>query len=382
VFRALSMVALVAVLYAGVLAPEGRAAAALLAVDDASPALTRTDDGGWKGPVGLTNLSDGAVTLSAAAVDDASCSIELSRAAIGAAQSSEPTLTVPAACQPDGGSIDVVITATGATTAEVPLVAELAKADQEPAWGELVVFPFALLVFIPLALIAFRGRKPTTPLSYLESSYSFKESWISNITVLAGLLTGVFGSADVVKAFLGEDADRSIALATVGSAVALILVGTGPIVLTAAKQEQHDAGTGEFKQVFTVGGLVLATTVAVAGAFGQLWIGWKSGQALELGGAEDVIVAGFLVAVGLLIWYTIATLRATSKAGTTPPPPSKPSELSELLKLFKKVLDGKDDVTPETTSAVLEDVMKSYPISGTGYGDEPLVSPRRRTAMP
>ena len=363
-------------------AAPASAAPALVAVDDSTPTVEANDDGERSGKVGLTNLTDSALTLSArpTSEEDSDCKPRLSRAAIGAAQSSEPELVVPKECELTDDMLEVTVVVapgSGTATQEVPLVAEVKAVDDEPDWDELLVFPIALgiaaIVLVCWFSMSAHGRAGER-LEHLEATYDFKESWVSNVTVIAAILTGVFGSEDAVKAVLGEDADRSIALATVGSAIALIFIGSGPIVLTAAKS-QFDA-KGELAPAYTVGGLHAAMTVTVAGALGQLWIGWKSAQALELGGVEDWITAGFWFAVALLAWYTLATSRATLTAGTTAPKP-KPSELAQLIALVKEALKKNTKVPVEVIPFVVEDVRGVLPAAVPATAG----SPRRRAAM-
>jgi hypothetical protein len=365
-------------------ATQASAKTALLAVDNATPTLKQDGDGSWSGTLGLTNLTDGALSLSAtpAKASDSDCKLRLSKAAIGAAQSAEVTLTVPKDCNTDEETVEVILTASGTTTQTVPLIAGVPEGDDGPDWGQLAWFfyPLPIVGLVLYGLFVSKrarrfGRKDSRryrlcePLEHLGTTYSFKDSWISNLTVVAGVLTGLFGSADVVKAFLGEDADRSIALATVGSAIALILIGSGPVILTATKKTEEKVGEG-LVQAFTVGGLLLATTVTVAGAFGQLWVGWKSGQALDLGGWENRIVFGFLAAVGLLVWYTLATVGQTLRAGTTPPPPARPTELMQLVTEFRKAMEKHEDVPRSAIPTVIEEVL-AYPTFGTSPGDDP-----------
>jgi hypothetical protein len=185
----------------------------------------------------------------------------------------------------------------------------------------------------------------------------------------------------VVKAFLGDDAEQSVALATVGAAVGVILVGGGVVILLAAKT-QWLKEDGALAESFTAGGLVAATAVTVGGASGQLWIGWKTGAELDLGGAQDWLWVCFILGAAGLCWYTFATLRATLWSGTMPPPPPKPSELAQLLALLEEALTEKDDVSNDAIPTILESVVTSYPSVGTSPGDEPLWSARRTGAMP
>jgi hypothetical protein len=377
VLTALGLIALVG-------SGQAFAAPALLAIDDAAPTLEREDDGDWSGTLGLTNLTDGALSLSVAPVDagDRDCKLELSRAAIGAAQSSEPKLIVPKTCDATEHKLELTLTATGDSSQRTAVAATLQEGEADPDWSQLAAFFYAIpaVAVALLGVAALMHYELGQPLEYLDATWSFKDSWVSNVTVVASVLTALFGSGDVVKAFLGEDADRSIALATVGSAIALILIGSGPIILAAAKKEVNK-DDGALVQAFTVGGLLAATTVTVAGAFGELWVGWKSGEALDLDGWENRIEIGFWIAVALLAWYALSTIRATLKAGTTPPPHAKPSELAQLIAVLKEALTKNRAVPDEEIPSVLKDVFESYPTVGTSFGDEPRVAPRRHAAM-
>ena len=123
-------------------------------------------------------------------------------------------------------------------------------------------------------------RSIDTPLEYLGGTWSFKDSWVSNVTVAAGLLTGLFGSTEVVNAILGDETDSAVALATVGAAIAVALIASAPLILeatkvkVAAKVEAEAVPKGKVgpgKDYFSLGGLVAATVVALAAAFGELW---------------------------------------------------------------------------------------------------------------
>ncbi len=78
------------------------------------------------------------------------------------------------------------------------------------------------------------------------------------------------------------DADQAVALSSVGAAVALAFVGAGPIVLLALEKGGEDRAP-------TVIGLLMASALTLAGAFGEIWIVFKSASKLELGGLERIV---------------------------------------------------------------------------------------------
>jgi hypothetical protein len=181
-------------------------------------------------------------------------------------------------------------------------------------------------------------------LTYLEATWSFKDSWVSNVTIGAGLLTGIFGSSDVVKELLGEDAERSVALATVGAAVAAAFIAAGPLVLHALK-----TGDGDH---FTVFGLLAASAVTLAGAVGELWIMFRTGEKLEVDGLEDKIWVPLGLAAALLILYAFRTLRATLERGITEPDDPPDSDTIKAAKMIVRALLQREGVEAEAADVL------------------------------
>lgn len=198
------------------------------------------------------------------------------------------------------------------------------------------------------------------------------------------LLTGVFGSADVVEAFLGEDADSGIALATVGSAIATGFVGAGAVVLLALRNG---------KGTTTVAGLLVAAAVTTAGAFGQLWVGFWSGLDFELDGIQYVLMAALVLAMALLLVYAWRTFTLNLAEGTDPPEPEPQKDylkppLSETIfatRMLVEALMARDDIPHSTADELLKRLpslhaVETYPAYGNSPGDDPP-RPRRRAAL-
>jgi hypothetical protein len=382
-------------------ATQASAQSGLLVVDDVTPALKQGDDGVWSGTLGVTNLTDGAMELSLAPADatDTDCQPELSKKAIGEAQGASPKLTVPNTCESTDGTFEFTLTASNSTSQAIAVEAELQEDNEDPNWGPLRAFVLTVpLSVVALYLLVHAGWKtsPPTRLEYLGSSWSFKDSWLSNITILGAVLTGIFGSANVVKAFLGDEPDRHIAVATVGSVIAVIFIGAGPIILNTLTRESEKQ---QAARVFTAGGLLVATGVAAGGALGQLWVGFRAGLDLEPDGWEwkvgagdiswDVVVGvGAVVAVVLLVAYTLVTLRATIKTGLTePPPPPPPPAFQDAIarwalsnantRLAETVKQKPDDLR-----AGIEDARQTLTAVQSEMAAQRYEIPRRRAAMP
>lgn len=120
-----------------------------------------------------------------------------------------------------------------------------------------------------------------------------KESWAGNVTVLGGLLTGIFGTSEVVKALLGADADSTIALATVGSAIAVAFIGVGPVILSATKVKKSDR--------YSVRGMLFAAGFTISGGIGELAIVTITAWRMDLGVFWQVPVLAAGAAGGVLL---------------------------------------------------------------------------------
>jgi hypothetical protein len=349
-------------------------------IDSRSPALEELDGGGWTTSLGFTNLTDKPITLIAKATNtaDLGCSLTLDKPKLPAAQHSALKVTVPAGCKVGEDGIDFTVSAKGGTTSARTFVVTAApKPDtSKPDWGALWAFPVALVALLCGAAVFFLAWRtahspPNQPLKYLEATWSFKDSWVSNVTVAGGLLTGIFGSSNVVTALLGKDAESSVALATVGAAAAVAFIAAGPIVLLATKSK-----TGDF---FTVGGLFAASAVTLTGAFGELWILYRSGQKLDLGGWEDRVVILASVAAVLLAIYAFRTLLAVLKHGLKKPPPGPVSDTIVAAKMIIEALKAPESIDTDKVEEAVDGVAQEYPSIGTSPGDD---QPRpRRSAL-
>ncbi|RKQ90979.1 hypothetical protein C8N24_0795 [Solirubrobacter pauli] len=223
-------------------------------------------------------------------------------------------------------------------------------------WWFAKAFGTALVLVIALGVYCWRA--PWVQLKGLPDTWKFGDSLVTNVTLLGGTLTAVVGSADVVKAFLGPDADGSVALITVGAAVAAAIIALGAVVLF----------TFRWGGNFTLFGLLLAAAVTLAGAGGELWIISHSASELTLGGWEGRIEPITWVLAGLLVAYAVRSLRETIDQGLTEAPPAKlsaeivaaavltahvsdkPADARQLLAAIRSVRD-RPDLDADTDAA-------------------------------
>jgi hypothetical protein len=364
-------VPVVVLLLMGMICLPSAASAASLVLDDPEPVLKQDGDA-WKVGVGLTNIGDRPITVTpvstkpkVAAGDG--CEVSLADAKpIPPAQHTDVEVRYGAGCEvPDSGvAFELRTDATPATIG--PLSAAPKEDDGDVEWIALVSFLIAwpcgtLMLAIAAANLRVKRNgqdeavQPTAALANLPATWKFGDSWATNITLLAGVLTSVVGASGVVKAILGEDADQAIALATVGAAVAGVVIGLGAVVLQVFKVVNVEKGT----DAFTRRGLVAAGGVTLAGAYGQLWVTYRTGSKLTLGGVEGWLwlplgAAGILLAV-----YACRNIRATIRVGATPPEPPAAPDVSALLEALLghlKLQEGKskEQVVEAVTAELAE----------------------------
>lgn len=288
------------------------AAPAQVTIDDRSPALADAEGGGKTATLGFTNLTGEPLTLAAAtATADPGCTLALAPAEVPPAEHVAVVLTTSAGCAISDDGIDFRVTPTSAGNAlpafEVT-AAPKPEAMTQPDWHQLYAFAWvfggslvvALFLLILWNLPVGARHDVFERLPGLQAPWDFKESWANNVVAIAGLLSGLLASSEVVKAATGEDAEDALALATVGAALSLALITAAPLVLITLRSRKPEA--------FTAGGVILAAVLTLTGAIGQLWIVFKSGQQLELGGVQDHLTVPFAAVFGLLVIYSGRTL--------------------------------------------------------------------------
>jgi hypothetical protein len=199
----------------------------------------------------------------------------------------------------------------------------------------------------------------------LPATWTFDDSWVTNITLLGGALTTVVGSSEVVKAILGEDSDASIALATVGAAIAAVIIGLGAIFLQLSRKVEGD------DDVFRGWGLVLAGGATLGGAYGELWVVWKMADKLGLGAAQDW-VTGAAIGTGLLLaLYAIRNLRATIQVGAAPvvDPPIEVPDSAAVGAVLLEHFQLKDNKSPAELLAEIQALLAAQAAAAKAKAD-------------
>jgi uncharacterized membrane protein len=330
--------------------------------DSLSPVLEKNDAGAWTTSLGFTNWTSKQIKLTAGVSGPSAtdCRVGLDNAALPAGTHSAVKVTLPTTCNVAKAGIKFSVFATSDANSKVvfAVTATPKAASPKPEWSALGAFPIALLALLIAAGIYFwKGcRKKNAEMKYLEATWSFKDSWVTNVTVAGGLLAGIFGSNDVVTALLGKDAKSSIALATVGAAVAAAIIAAGPLILLSSKSKEN---------FVTVGGFLIAAAVTLAGATGELWVVYRSGRKLDLGHYWGFGIAGLAAAgFALVALYAVRAIPATIKHGTKaphpPPPPSDTLVAAHLIVRALRAEENLEHLRPEE-DAVPERPAASYP---------------------
>lgn len=355
--RVLLAIAAGALMFAVFLTPSRASAApSLLAVDTLTPELKAAEAGGGsKVELSFINLTDGPALLRAEELGQPKCATEVKESQLKPNLITPVTVEIPKKDCETGEGLQLELTGTleGGASQEFKVEPKGAPAAT-PDWHELWAFLATLAIGLALTAGVFaRWRKLKLkelhrlthlgaaverlrePLRSLDATWSFNDNWATNATAAGALLTGLF-SATTAKAFLGENAEALTALATVGAAIALVLVGAAPIVALATKSYKPDGGTRG--DSFTVGGVLLAATLILAGAVGQLWVVAYTASELHLGGLGFLVWVTFGLALILLALYSWRTLDDVLERGTGTDAPDPPKEGIEAATLIANAI--------------------------------------------
>lgn len=359
------------------------AAPASVTIDTRTPVLEEAGNGASKIALTFLNLTDGEAELRAIPQQRTACTLTPDKTKLAPAESTAVTISIPATCKADEGlAIDVTAVSGPTLLASFEVIPEV-KPVKEPKWDNLWAFAIAQGVILALlALFFWKGWKPAEGAKrslsqrlYLDATWKFNDNWATNVSAVGAILTGVFG-ATTAKAFLGSDAESAVALATVGAAIALAFVAAGPVIALATKtfkvvpvEEDGKPVTKDGKPVqerwdyFTVGGLLLAASVILASAFGQLWVVMATGEELELGGLQNCLPIPFGLAAILLFVYGWRSLKDLLERSTKKPEKEDPGEVT-AAKLIVAAIEGKTGVAMQV---VEKEIAPQQATAGDSY---------------
>jgi uncharacterized membrane protein len=349
--------------------------------------LEPADGGGGTASISLTNLTNEAITVTAAPkTSKPQCAVHLDNGGLlQPARTTSLKGTITSACGKIEDAFAFEVIPAGGTP--LPVTAKVA-ASKKPDWDALVWFVYCTGIAFGL-MVAVYGvwlitskdfMWPCEALPYLDDSWSFKDSWVSNVTVVGGLLAGIFGSSEVVKAMLGKDADEAVALASIGGAVSIALIGAAGVLVLALKTPAGGK--------FTALGVLLGSALALGAAGGQLVVVYESAKDLDLGGHEDDLTPFLIAGLALLVFYGFMSVLSVLIQGHKKPEDRDPAEapVSETIFAAAVLAAAFRPDTPVTRAQVQSaiDALKATEPAQAGLRALAAapVSASRRSALP
>lgn len=175
----------------------------------------------------------------------------------------------------------------------------------------------------------------------LDPSWSFTESWASNVTVGSTALLAVLASSEVATTVLGDRGSRALGVVLVASAVSTALVGLAPLVIKAFVAQSgstHAAGLG------------IASFLTLTGVGLEIGVATTSADRIYGGGKPYLMLSG-LVVTGVVAVYAFRTLN--DLFGRTDPPPSEQSDTMKAAVIVANAIlqNGLDVVSVEAPPA-------------------------------
>ena len=245
-----------------------------------------------------------------------------------------------------------------------------AKPDWTLFWAFPVALGIAVVVLIAAAWLTYLNHKPdhrsdgqpgtqqkgtwtNTTMTrwwfreelHVGAKWTLKDSWASNVTVLAAAFAGFFSSSSVVKTLVGSAGSPVIGLTTVTAAVAVAAVGAAPLLLQIFKVNGD----------VTPAGLLAGAALTMGATGGELAVICLGVRNLQLGGVQHWLVWAGLIGGGLILAvYAFTNMAETlsmhlRKRATKGPRPSRPGPLSDdayqaLLSMHDRFPDNRSPV--------------------------------------
>ena len=216
--------------------------------------------------------------------------------------------------------------------------------------------------------------------AHLEAGWSFKDSWVANLTLASTGFVALATSVDALTALLGEEPKAALAVATVAGLVsaAVIALANGVVKIF-----------GESTAKVTVAGLLVSSAMVVfAATFQVVTVGLAVEGALTESAAQGLTIATMILVLLAVVGYAGTSIYQTVSNGAADDVPAIPEDAGEawhaesewqktlvadrIRSLFKKWLA--EDQSNEEGAALAW----TYPdaIGLTSFGDDP---PGRRT---
>jgi hypothetical protein len=211
-----------------------------------------------------------------------------------------------------------------------------------------------------------RAKTKSMSLPGLAPTWTFKDSWAANATVITAAFTGLFGTKEVTTSLLGDDATNVLASALVSAAISIGLAGLSPMILQAlrhqfAKEDLDGDKTIQAGLYVTPLGLLIAGVITPRSTGGQLAVVVFSLLSTDFLADWTIIVAGFLAAA-LLIWYAWKSTQQNLDTGAQPPEPEAKTPTPEQTRTMLDQAGLAGAGQPPTLVPVMINVPERRPV--------------------
>lgn len=306
--------------------------------------------------VDLATTRSSDVTLSADPSDDEddNCEIDPTPERLRADGVQSISFTLADTCDVGDEGFSFVITATSARGNAVGTLditaneSAPASTDWGPLWMGLICGTIAAFITVLIAVLwSLRTRKdfkPNRPLESLGADWSFSESWASNITVGATIVTAVLASSDALTAVIGEEPTAALGICAVGAALSVALAAAGGLVNNASKSKKVEG-------VPTALGVVLAAFFTLTAVFSEAGTVAFAAMDLKWGVDDFWPRAGLTLATTLLVWYGIRSLSGMLAAADPEDEEDEEDPSVEALADIARAIRNQDKPAPAAPAA-------------------------------
>lgn len=167
-----------------------------------------------------------------------------------------------------------------------------------------------------------------TELTSLGTNWSFKDNWISSVTVGSGVLVGLLGTSNVLQAVLGSEPKAALGLIAVAGALAAVFVGISPLL---TKVIGHDLS------VPTIAGTLTAAVLTIVGSIGEIFVVTWQGWDLATSWVQLAIAVLGLGVAAIILWYAVKSLWYWMKTGSRFAPPKSPDVSAPSFSFFDQL---------------------------------------------
>jgi hypothetical protein len=346
-------IAVACLVFTALLLSTPSAGADVIVVDGTSVDATAGDDA-FTADLKLFNVGAEPVSLSPTLEISPDCTATVKPTVLDAVQSTKVTLTFDEACFGESKSLVADIDATATTNGPLPAIT-IKKPDPARDWAPLqrgagvglAVAGVYLLVFLFLKFEANNRLclmdageaheervkdyqnvkdlvdarmaeldvdrrltwKPLQPpeiitlrseVVALEAGWSFKDSWVANLTVATGALFALATSVDALTALLGDEPKGALGVMTVTGLVSAIIIAVANTVVKLL---------GKSTAAVTVAGLLVSSTLVVFAASMQtVTVGIAVSDLIDDDRAADVARFLTFAVTVVLAWYAVSAV--------------------------------------------------------------------------